>query len=177
MTAQTRTINKSRFEQGDTPKGSDYVDLIDSYLSLADTTAQSLSSPLTMSGALGVAATASASTLEVLGIIRVSGAATFDGHVSAKSLTVTGDVTANAFYVSAATIANELTASAASFTRVSAANLSADAVGITGSLVWTAEVTATTVSTGTQTLPAIAAGYLVATVCGQTVGIPYFKVA
>jgi hypothetical protein len=176
MTAQNRTVNKSRFEQGDTPQGSDYVDLIDSYLSLADTTAQSLSSPLTMAGSLGVSATASASTLEVLGIIHVSGAATFDGHVSAKSLTVTGDVTAAAFYASAATL-DEIIASAGTFTFVSAANLSANAVGITGSLTWTAEVTASTVSTGTQTLPAVAAGFLVATVCGQTVGVPYFKVA
>ncbi len=105
MTAQTRTVNKSRFEQGDTPQGSDYVDLIDSYLSLADTTAQSLSSPLTMSGALGVSATASASALEILGVVRVSGKATFNtgvevsGRVSADSLTVAGAASVASLWV------------------------------------------------------------------------------
>lgn len=92
MTAQNRTTNKGRFEQGDTPQGSDYVDLIDSYLSLADTTAQAVSSPLTLSGSLGVAATASASTLEVLGIIRVSGKATFSGAVEVSGMVSAGSM-------------------------------------------------------------------------------------
>lgn len=48
MTAQPRIVNKSRFEQGDSPQGSDYEDLIDSFLSLADTTAQSIASSITV---------------------------------------------------------------------------------------------------------------------------------
>ena len=64
MTAQTRSVNKSRFEQGDTPQGSDYVDLIDSYLSLADVSAQSVSSPVSVAGALGASTTVSANTIE-----------------------------------------------------------------------------------------------------------------
>src|SRR3990167_443658 len=48
MTSQTRVTNKSRYEQGDTPQGSDYVDLVDSFLSLADTTAQSVTSQITV---------------------------------------------------------------------------------------------------------------------------------
>ncbi|RJO72866.1 MAG: hypothetical protein C4523_02525 [Myxococcales bacterium] len=47
MTAQTRAVNKAVFEQGDRPQGSNYVDLIDSFLSLQDTTAQTMNSDLT----------------------------------------------------------------------------------------------------------------------------------
>lgn len=56
MTSQTRTILKAKYEQGDTPQGTDYVDLIDSFLSLADTTAQSISSPITVAGTMGATA-------------------------------------------------------------------------------------------------------------------------
>lgn len=52
MTQQTRTVNKGRYESGDTPSGSDYVDLIDSFLALADTTAQTVTSFVTFSGGL-----------------------------------------------------------------------------------------------------------------------------
>ena len=44
MTAQTRTTNKGRFEDGDRPPGSDYSDLIDSFVSIADSTVQSITS-------------------------------------------------------------------------------------------------------------------------------------
>lgn len=171
MTQQTRAVNKARFEQGDTPQGTDYVDLIDSYLSLADTTAQAMSSPLAVTGALG-ATTVSAATVSANAV-----------NASAATFTILSIGTANVSKVSAATAvfgtvsADTVQTSAAHATLISGANVSANALGITGSLTWTAEVTATTVSTGTQTLPAIAAGYLVATVCGQTVGIPYFKVS
>jgi hypothetical protein len=48
VTAQDRSTNKSRFEDGDKPAGSAYVDLIDSFLSVADSTAQSLTSDLSL---------------------------------------------------------------------------------------------------------------------------------
>ena len=44
MTAQTRVTNKGRFEDGDRPPGSDYSDLIASFVSIADSTVQSLTS-------------------------------------------------------------------------------------------------------------------------------------
>ena len=44
MTAQTRAVNKGRFEDGDKPPGSSYVDLMDSFISIADTTAQVITS-------------------------------------------------------------------------------------------------------------------------------------
>lgn len=154
MTAQDRTTNKAKFEQGDTPQGGDYVDLIDSYISLADTTAQSLSSPLVVSGAVGASTTVSAQSVE-------ASAATFTGAVSAASV-----------------VADTVAASGASFTHMSAANVSANALGITGSLTWTAEVTASVISTGQQTIDGLVVNkFIIVTVSGQTVGIPCFKVS
>lgn len=49
MTAKSRANLKSVFEQGDTPQGSDYADLIDSFLNLSDSTAQTVTSPVTYS--------------------------------------------------------------------------------------------------------------------------------
>lgn len=46
MTAQTRAVLKGEFEDGDTPAGSNYEDLIDSFVSISDTTAQSIASDL-----------------------------------------------------------------------------------------------------------------------------------
>lgn len=47
MTAQTRSVTKGRFEDGDKPDGSVYTDLIDSYISVADSTAQTITSDFT----------------------------------------------------------------------------------------------------------------------------------
>lgn len=46
MTAQTRSVNAALFQDGDKPTGSNYADLIDSFLSLADTTAQTITSDI-----------------------------------------------------------------------------------------------------------------------------------
>jgi hypothetical protein len=46
MTAQTRTVLKALFEDGDKPQGSNYSDWIDSMVSIADTTAQTVASDL-----------------------------------------------------------------------------------------------------------------------------------
>lgn len=48
MAAQDRATLKSAFEQGDRPQGSDFSDLIDSFVSLVDTTAQSVLSDLSV---------------------------------------------------------------------------------------------------------------------------------
>lgn len=52
MTSQTRTVNKGRYESGDTPGTTEYIDLIDSFLALADSTAQTVTSFVTFSGGL-----------------------------------------------------------------------------------------------------------------------------
>lgn len=92
MTQQTRTANKAKFEQGDTPQGSDYVDLIDSFLSLADTTAQSVASPLSITGALGVSTEVSANTVTATTIqgTTVSGALVVGASASFTALNVGG---------------------------------------------------------------------------------------
>lgn len=48
MTSQTRVTNTALFEDGDVPSGTNYRDLIDSYLSLIDTTAQAITSNITI---------------------------------------------------------------------------------------------------------------------------------
>jgi hypothetical protein len=84
MTAQTRSVNKGKFEGGDTPQESDYVDLIDSFVSLSDTTVQAVSSPLTVT-VLGVSATASATNFECLGAIT-------SPTITTSALNVSGNV-------------------------------------------------------------------------------------
>ena len=169
MTIQTRSTLKGVFETGDTPDGTNYADLIDSALNLADTTAQSVSSPVTITGALGATTSVSAVSVE-------ASAATFTtvltGTLSAQSAIV------SALSVLANVTANEVFASAMHATRMSAANVSANALGITGSLTWTAEVTASVVSTGEQTIDGLVVNkFIIVNVSGQTVGIPCFKVA
>ena len=46
MAQATRAVNKSRLEDGDTPTGSQYADLVDSFVALADSTAQTMTSDL-----------------------------------------------------------------------------------------------------------------------------------
>lgn len=46
MTAQTRSTLSARFENGDVPQGYDYVDFLDSFVSLLDTSQQTLSGAL-----------------------------------------------------------------------------------------------------------------------------------
>ena len=159
MTQQTRANLKAKFEDGDIPSGTDYSDLIDSSVFLSDTTAQSLSSPLTVAGALGASTAVSAPSVE------------------ASSATITGTVSAASGFITTLTC-DQISGSAANFTRMSAANVSANALGITGSLVWTAEVTASVISTGQQTITGLVVNkFIIVNVSGQTVGIPTFKVA
>lgn len=114
MTAQTRAVNKSRFEQGDTPQGSDYADLIDSSVSIADTTAQSISSPLTVTGALGASTTVSAATGEFTTVSADSVVATTVSASSAafETLTVGGETVVPATSASIAIGAMSITATA-----------------------------------------------------------------
>ncbi len=167
MTQQTRSTNKGRFEQGDKPQGSDYVDLVDSYLSLADTDTQTITSDIVVPV---LTATTEVSAIQ----INVS-ALTVYGHMSAVSV-FADEVNASAI-TGVIVSANTVNASSATFTQVSAATLNADTLNLTGSMVWTAAVTACAISTGISTVPTSVAGYLVMTVSGQTVGVPYFKVA
>lgn len=111
MTAQTRAVLKSNFETGDIPDGDNYANLIDSFVSLSDTTAQSLSSSLeapTVIAATVSAGTAYADTL----IVKT---AQVNGNVSASSgafntLTVNGNAVVGVGGVAKAEIYLEATA-------------------------------------------------------------------
>lgn len=136
MTAQTRAALKLKFEQGDRPQGSDYEDLIDSFLNTQDTTAQSINSTLVVpklgattvtanmvsaqsiavSGALVTdlqainagLSTVSAGTLNVKGNATVSGALAVSGDVSVSgAVTIGGALNAGG----ALTVVGKLSAS------------------------------------------------------------------
>lgn len=78
MTVATRATLKGYFDNGDTITASAMVDLIDSFVHLSDTTAQSLNSDLTVPNL--VATNISANNVGVAGKITAS-AATFTGAV------------------------------------------------------------------------------------------------
>ena len=92
MTAQTRSILKSRFEDGDSLSGSNFADLMDSFVSLTDTTAQVVTSDIQTPR---IIATTEVSTptlnvtdvnASVINATRVSAAAiNTHGYVSASS--------------------------------------------------------------------------------------------
>lgn len=111
MTQQTRAALKLKFEQGDRPQGSDYEDLIDSFVNTQDATAQTLNSTL---------------------VVPKLGAASVTANmVSAQSVVVSG---ALAVTVDAVTVsAQHVNGSAANFGTVSAQNMQASAATL-GSL-------------------------------------------
>ena len=80
MTAKTRNNLKSEFETGDVPDGTDYSDLIDSFLSLSDTDAQTITSTVNLPTA-NITTKMSAAAANVTGELSVSGATTLDGPV------------------------------------------------------------------------------------------------
>ena len=92
MTAQTRTTNVGRFETGDTPVGSDFVDLIDSFLSLADTTAQTVTSDVVFSGQI-VPARVSATDI-VAGSASITGDLSWQTSQGELTMSATAAVTA-----------------------------------------------------------------------------------
>lgn len=127
MAAQTRAVNKARFENGDKPQGSDYVDLIDSFPSLSDSTSQSLTSDLSIPGLVVTNLSAASANvtggLRVEGIITVSGGTNFLSQAQGFLFTeVTGNVSASATYVEINVSASTLTALTSAFS-VTAASL------------------------------------------------------
>ena len=78
MTAKSRANLITEFQTGDVPDGSDYQDLIDSALNLTDSSAQTMTSKLTISGGVE---TTNVTAQRVFG-----SAATFTGAVSAGTL-------------------------------------------------------------------------------------------
>jgi len=92
MTAQNRSTLKANFEDGDKPTGDNFSDLIDSFLSLTDTTAQQVLSDVNFSGTVS-AANLAIGTLSLTSV--AASVATFT-FVTAGGLVVNGTAVASA---------------------------------------------------------------------------------
>lgn len=125
MTTYNKATLKTFFETGDVPSGTDYANLIDSYVNIVETTTQVMAGALNptelitarVSAANGnITGILSAATLAVDSISTPSitaSAASITGTVSAAGLNVTGNISA---------VNGLVTASAASFTADVSAN-------------------------------------------------------
>lgn len=96
MTTRNKASLTLLFEQGDTPTGTDFADFIDSQVNVAETSAQTIASPLTATEF--IAPRVSATNVNVTGTFSADGAfrgttATFSGTVSAAGVNTTGSVT------------------------------------------------------------------------------------
>lgn len=99
MTAKSRANLVTEFQTGDVPDGDDYQDLIDSALNLTDSSAQTVTSKLTISGGM--------ETTNVTAQRIFCSAAAFTGSVTANSLgatalTITGATSASAVWIDGA---------------------------------------------------------------------------
>lgn len=180
MTAQNRATLKAVFETGDVPTGTDYENLIDSFISLVDTSAQSVDSAITFAGSAAFTGTVTAATAKVLGGVSVSGA------LSANTINVSGAMTAGsinvlgAFAVSGAVSvaggANVSGAMTAGSMAVLGAMRVSAATSLEGALaVVTAQTTATASgAAGGSTVPSTAAKYLKVSVSGVTYNIALY---
>lgn len=101
MTNQSKSVLQALFQTGDTPNGSNYSDLIDSSVNLAETSAQTMIGAIISTEFIGPRV--SATNVNVTGTLSATAAAFTDvtvsaisatGNVSAASLNVTGDVSA-----------------------------------------------------------------------------------
>lgn len=113
MSVVSRTTLKTYFETGDKPTQSNFVDLIDSFLSLGTSASQTVQSDVVVSGSLSVTGSlslanistgiVSASTLNSTGGLKVDGAATIGttllvGSVASLNGPVAFGSTVNGFY-------------------------------------------------------------------------------
>lgn len=99
MTARTKTSLKALFEDGDTTSGTTFADLIDSFLNLVDTSAQSVTSPVTFTtiGATTVSATTIQTTTLALDTVSASSAYITMGNITNVASTT---VSASSVYAS-----------------------------------------------------------------------------
>lgn len=92
MTARDPTALKAAFENGDTPQGSDFSDLIDSFINVTTSADQAINSNLETTGELAAASVSAASM--ATSVLNVTGTAAFananySGRVIAAELRVT----------------------------------------------------------------------------------------
>ena len=123
MTIQTRANLKTKFETGDRPTQSDYEDLIDSALNLADSSAQTITSPVVFNAGINFTTGVSSPTVEgsaaTFGTLTVNTSAnitedlTIGAKVSASAISLTGLVSASAVNATSTISADVIYASSA----------------------------------------------------------------
>lgn len=147
MTAQTRSVLKALFEDGDKPSGSNYSDWIDSMVSIADTTAQTMTSELQVPN-LHATSEVSAPTGSFV-------------TVNASSATITGSVSAGSIDADIVS-AQSVNGSAASFTNASITAITNKVKigpsGEQGEPVLTQRATLTNAATAATTVAVLASG-------------------
>ena len=92
MTAQTRPVIKALFEDGDKPSGSNYTDWVDSMVSIADSTVQTMTSDLKTPK---IIATTEVSSPTGSFIAVNASSATLTGPLTGPTITLTGSVSAS----------------------------------------------------------------------------------
>lgn len=92
MTAQTRPVLKALFEDGDKPSGSNYSDWVDSMVSIADSTAQTMTSDL--KAPKFIATTEVSAPTGSFAAVNTS-SATLTGPLTGTNIVLTGSVSAS----------------------------------------------------------------------------------
>ena len=97
MTAQTRPVLKALFEDGDKPSGSNYSDWVDSMVSIADSTAQTMTSDL--KAPKFIATTEVSAPTGSFAAVNTS-SATLTGPLTGTNIVLTGSVSASSMSLS-----------------------------------------------------------------------------
>ncbi len=203
MTQQTRATNTSRFEEGDIPHGTDFADLIDSFVALADTTAQVVASDLKANNFITTGevsannANIGNAQITVLQADTLSAGTMTAGSLALTNITAANVRTTQLFVASSARVAGNMkvVASAAfsgpvahtgvtTFTSAAtfSATVSASSLWLDGllTLISANSTAIVTASTGSgrripmQDVSAFAAGFLKIKVAGVTAHVPFW---
>lgn len=162
MTQQSSTNLKGKFGTGDVPDGNDYADFIDSGINVIDTSAQSITSPISAPQLTVTLLTANSAFLN-----SITGSSAQFSQVS------------SAFYFGSLYLG-----SSAQFSELSAANSWFDTAHINNILVsgtmsfpstFETTVKSTNPTPAGAAVPVSADGFLVVLVNGQSKRIPFFK--
>lgn len=125
MTQRTKSVLTLLFEQGDVPTGTNYADLIDSYVNQSETAVQNMAGPLAPTEL--ITARVSATNVNVTGTLTIAGQFSAN-NLNANTLTINTDISAGATVYSSAertgyVIQSTGTVSAAGTTQGAAASL------------------------------------------------------
>lgn len=154
MTAQSRATLKSKFENGDVPTGEDFGDLIDSFVSLTETSAQNIAGNVQFSSNV---CAANLFTASFVATSVEASTGTFTGPVTVSSLTVNNTASVSVFradsvsannatfngIVTASTLVvpNTATLSAVQAQSVTTSALAAQTIAVSGTATFNAGMT------------------------------------